>query len=80
MCLSCGDKQSDVIKQFKIACLAYAPSPVVFRNISFSRQQLSVFRKFLMGQCCKIIHSKPPFTLFSMSTKKIFDDMYLYLE
>ena len=33
-----------------------------------------------MGQCCKIIHSKPPFTLFSLSTKKIFDDMYLYLE
>ena len=38
ICLSCTNMQSDVIKQFKIACLAYAPSPVIFRNLEFSRQ------------------------------------------
>jgi hypothetical protein len=69
-----------VIKQFKIACLAYAPSPVVFRNLEFSRQQILIFRKFLMGQCSKIVHLKEPFKGFGQSTKRIFDDMYLFLK
>lgn len=63
-----------------MACLAYAPSPVVFRNIEFTRGQLSIFRKFLMGQCSKIVLMKEPFKTFGMSTKKIFDDTYLYLK
>lgn len=37
VCLSCTAMQGDIIKKFKIACLAYAPSPVVFRNIQFTR-------------------------------------------
>ena len=41
---------------------------------------MRTFRKFLLGQCCKIIHLKEPFTGFQMSTKKVFDDMYLYLQ
>lgn len=32
-----------------------------------------------MGQCSKIVHLKEPFNQYHMSTKKIFDDMYLYL-
>ena len=39
-----------------------------------------IFRKFLMGQCNKIIHTKQPFTGFGMSTKHLYDDMYLYLK
>jgi hypothetical protein len=34
----------------------------------------------LIGQCVKIIHSKEPFTGFGMSTKKVFDDVYIYLK
>lgn len=79
VCFSCSNVQSDIIKQFKIACLAYAPAPVVYRNILFTRAQMRTFRKFLLGQCCKIVHLKEPFTGFEMSTKKVFDDMYLYL-
>jgi len=41
--------QSEIIKQFKVACLAYSPSNVVFRNVEFSRKHIIVFRKFLMG-------------------------------
>ena len=41
---------------------------------------LIVFRKFLMGQCSKIIHLKEPFKGMGMSTKRIFDDMYLFLK
>ena len=32
-CLSCTKMQADIIKQFKIACLVYAPSPVIYRNV-----------------------------------------------
>jgi hypothetical protein len=69
-----------MIKQFKIACLAYNPSQVVFRNIEFTRSQLNIFRKFLIGQCSKIISTKQPFISYEMSSKRIFDDMYLYLK
>ena len=72
--------QADIIKKFKIACLAYAPSAVVFRNIQFTRPQILVFRKFLMGQCSKIAHMKEPYKSLGMSTKRIFDDMYLFLK
>lgn len=37
VCLSCTKHQADIIKSFKIACLAYAPSNVIFRNIEFTR-------------------------------------------
>lgn len=80
VCLSHTKMQPDIIKQFKIACLAYQPSPVVFRNIEFSRSQLIIFRKFLLGQSSKIVHLKEPFRSFKMSTKRIFDDMYLFLK
>lgn len=39
-----------------------------------------LFRKFLLGQCQKIIQTKQPFTGFEMCTKNLFDDMYLYLK
>lgn len=79
-CISCNKHQSDIIKQFKTACLAYSPTPVIFRNIEFSRKQLLVFRKFLLGQCSKIVHLKEPYKTLEMSTKRVFDDMYLYLK
>ena len=33
-----------------------------------------------MGQCSKIVHLKEPFKGFEMSSKRIFDDMYLFLK
>ena len=63
-----------------MACLAYDPSNVIYRNVEFKREQLRIFRKFLIGQCIKIVHTKNPFFNCNMSTKKIFDDMYLYLK
>lgn len=38
------------------------------------------FRKFLIGQCSKVVHFKEPFIKFKMSTKSMFDDMYLYMK
>lgn len=37
VCISCSKQQTDIIKSFKFACLQYAPSPVNFRNIEFTR-------------------------------------------
>lgn len=36
-CLSCSGQNSTLISTFKMACLAYAPTPVVFRNVEFTR-------------------------------------------
>lgn len=80
VCLSCSTTQSEIIQKFKIACLAYQPSSVIFRNVEFTRSQLLVFRKFLMGQCSKIVHLKEPFKSLGMCTKRIFDDTYLFLK
>ena len=33
-----------------------------------------------MGNCSKIVHVQEPFKNFGMSTKRIFDDAYLYLK
>lgn len=79
-CISCNKTQGDVIKKFKIACLSYKPSTVVYRNIEFGRNQLLIFRKFLMGQCCKIIQVREPYVRQNMSTKRVFDESYLYLQ
>lgn len=68
------------MRHFKLACLSYTPSPVVYRNIEFSREQILIFRKFLLGQCSKIVHLRDPFRAASLTTKKVFDDMYLYLK
>mmetsp|Transcript_40952 Transcript_40952/g.30133 ORF Transcript_40952/g.30133 Transcript_40952/m.30133 type:complete len:84 (+) Transcript_40952:137-388(+) len=57
-CLSCSGQSSGLISTFKMACLAYAPSNVIYRNMEFSRKQVAQFRKFILGQCSKIILSK----------------------
>lgn len=48
-CFSCSNAQGDLLRNFKMACLVYAPSPVAYRNIEFNRKQMLLFRKFLMG-------------------------------
>ena len=79
-CISCSGQQGEIIKQFKTACLKYDSKPVVFRNVEFKKDQMLVFRKFLMGQCSKIVNFKEPFVKYKMSTKTLFDDMYLYMQ
>ena len=39
-CMSCTGQSSVVINAFKIACLAYAPSPVAFQGERYSRREL----------------------------------------
>jgi hypothetical protein len=37
-----------------------------------------VFRKYILGQCSKIILNNLPYKALGASTKKLFDDTYLY--
>lgn len=37
-----------------------------------------LFRKFLLGQCNKLLLSQVPFNDCQLSSKKLFDDTYLY--
>ena len=67
-------------KLFKIACLAYTPSKVNYRNQSFTKQQLLAIRKFLVGQAAQLIFSSGAMKRMNMCTKKVFDDIYLHLE
>ena len=49
-CFSCTGQSSVVLNAFKIACLAYVPSPVLFHNEQFSRKELLEYqRKMLEG-------------------------------
>lgn len=78
-CMSCsGQLAGGLLSCFKLACLAYSPSNIVFRNIDFSRRQLMMFRKFILGQCNKLLLTSVPFNDCGLSSKKLFDDTYLY--
>lgn len=39
-CLSCTGQGSVVLTAFKIACLAYSPSPIIFQGITYTRKDL----------------------------------------
>jgi hypothetical protein len=48
-CFSCTGQGSVVISAFKIACLAYAPSPVVYKNATLSRKELIEIQSKLLA-------------------------------
>ena len=49
-----------------------------FVDIDFSRKQLMMFRKFVLGQCNKQMLTQVPFKDCNLSSKRLFDDTYLY--
>jgi len=49
-CLSCSGNASTVLAGFKLACLSYAPSPVVYRDMPHSRSELIKLRMDLLAQ------------------------------
>ncbi len=51
---------------------------IYFIDIEFTRPQLFLFRKFLLGQGNKLLLTTAPFLDSSLSTRKLFDDLYLY--
>lgn len=49
-CLSCSGSPSTVLAGFKLACLQYSPSPVEFRQVTYSRSELIRLRIDLLRQ------------------------------
>jgi len=49
-CLACSGSQATVLAGFKLACLQYAPSPVQYQNVTYSRSELIRLRIDLLNQ------------------------------
>jgi len=49
-CLSCSGSSATVLAGFKLACLSYAPSPVEYEKITYSRTELIRLRMDLLRQ------------------------------
>jgi len=49
-CLSCSGNTATVLAGFKLACLQYAPSPVLYRDVPHSRTELIRLRMELIKQ------------------------------
>jgi hypothetical protein len=48
-CLSCAGQTSSVLSAFKMACLAYEPSQVIYQNRTFTRKQLLNFQTNILN-------------------------------
>jgi len=48
-CLNCSDDVQHTAKLFKIACLAYSPSNVNYRDFQVGKDHLLTVRKFIVG-------------------------------
>ena len=79
-CLNCSQDVEHVAKLFKIACLAYKPTNVRHRGISFKRDQLMQVRKFLIGQAGQLVLKSSLMQRMGLSPKKVFDDIYLHIQ
>ena len=78
--MNCSPDVEHNVKLFKIACLAYQPSKVVYRKQTFTKQQLLAVRKFLIGQTAQLIFQSSAMKRMNLSARKVFDDIYLHLE
>ena len=78
-CLNCSTDVTHLQKLFKIACLAYQPNSVSYRSVDFTREQMHTMRKFLVGQAAQLILQSKTMKKLGLSSKKVFDDIYLYI-
>ena len=68
-----------ISKLFKIACLAYTPSTISYRDFNLTHAHQITLRKFLIGQSHQIIMSSPLMKDLQLSTRRVFDDLYLFV-
>ena len=78
-CLSCTGQSSVVLSAFKIACLAYAPTPLMYRQKVFTRHNLILLRGKMLNQCWQRVSKGLPWRALSQQdyAKKHFDDAIL---
>merc|ERR1712217_228599 len=56
-CLSCSGSAATVLAGFKLACLQYAPSPVEYQKVTYSRSELIRLRMDLLSQAKEQLRS-----------------------
>ena len=64
------------MKLFKLACISYQPSHVIYRHNSLSRKKLLSMRKTLIDKCEEVINNNGwPHGDSDLRTGKIFKDL-----
>jgi chromosome segregation ATPase len=58
-CLSCSGQAATVMAGFKVACLQYAPGPVMYQNRTFERKDLLGLRQQLLDQANEALQHGP---------------------
>jgi len=58
-CLSCSGQAATVMAGFKVACLQYAPGPVMYQNRTFERKDLLDLRSQLLQQANEALQHGP---------------------
>jgi hypothetical protein len=78
-CLSCTGQPSHLMQLFKLACLSYNPSRVVYRKHTLTRAQLMQMRKTLIEKCEEVINTQKVFINLKegldLRTAKLFKDL-----
>ena len=75
-CLTCAGVPSHTMELFKLACIQYKPSSVIYRQNNLSRKQLLAMRRTLVDKCEEVINANQwPHGSQDLRTGKIFKDL-----
>ena len=79
-CISCSGQLSFVMSSFKMACLSYAPSPVMYRGRVYPREDMHYVRNELLVMAQELLKKKLPVEEKGLTGKRYFDDAVLKLK
>ena len=68
------------MSSFKMACLSYAPSPVMYRGRVYPREDMHYVRNELLNQAHDLLKRKLLVEEKNLSGKRFFDDAVLKLK
>ena len=77
-CISCtGNSSHDVISMFKTAWLNYEPSPLKYRDRTFTYEQILQIKYDIIGQCVNQLVGDEVFRTLEIHPKRVYDDTIL---
>lgn len=79
-CFNCSSDHQQITKLFKLACLQYQPGDVNYRGNVFTKDKMMTLRKFLLGQASIMINSSERMSNMSLTPRRVFDDIFLYMQ
>ena len=72
-----GRDTQTIIRLFKTACLAYAPTDVKYREHVMTRAQLLQMRKDLVDKVCDYMHNSGLHKEGAIYPRRYFDDLIM---